>query len=315
MSFRASRTFVSPGVFANEVDVSFLGAEVEAIGAALIGTAPQGPAFVPIRVTTKEEFRTFFGNLDTDHFLTYAAEAYLTNAPVANIVRVLGPEGRTANGANVEPGYTAEKTYAIVETVTETVMALVDVTASAHLVVVDEAEDLFNLSISGTDGEHFTGSVSFLESSGDLFIENALNSDPTRFLTDGYFLRTNFNYAVEQLSNGSGTYSSSSLASMNDYTIGYQQATGPWVKSQNFAGSTFNLFRIHTLGDGQAENGRFKYSISNVKVSPNTDVTKFGTFDLEVREFADTDTNPVIVQSFVGLDLDPTSRNYIAKRR
>ena len=38
---------VSPGVFTNEIDESFLPAAVADIGAALIGTCQKGPAFVP----------------------------------------------------------------------------------------------------------------------------------------------------------------------------------------------------------------------------------------------------------------------------
>ncbi len=74
-----ARSFVSPGVFTNEIDASFLGPGVGAIGAALIGTAPMGPAHVPVTVTTFTEFTDFFGDLNEDHLLTYAAKAYLKN--------------------------------------------------------------------------------------------------------------------------------------------------------------------------------------------------------------------------------------------
>jgi len=75
-----AKTFFSPGVFTNEIDASFLGAGVGSIGAALIGTAPQGPAFVPVTVTNFSEFTSFFGDLDTRSYLGYAGRAYLKNA-------------------------------------------------------------------------------------------------------------------------------------------------------------------------------------------------------------------------------------------
>ena len=76
----ASRKFVSPGVFTNEIDASFLGTGVGAIGAALMGTAEKGPAFVPVTVNTYSEFEEFFGKLNTNHNLGYAARAYLRNS-------------------------------------------------------------------------------------------------------------------------------------------------------------------------------------------------------------------------------------------
>ena len=42
---------VSPGVFTNEKDLSFLPAGIAAIGAAIVGPTLKGPAFVPTVVT------------------------------------------------------------------------------------------------------------------------------------------------------------------------------------------------------------------------------------------------------------------------
>ena len=46
----ANETIVSPGVFTQENDQSFLPAGVAAIGAAIVGPTAQGPAFVPLVV-------------------------------------------------------------------------------------------------------------------------------------------------------------------------------------------------------------------------------------------------------------------------
>ena len=97
----ASKSFVSAGVFTKETDASFLGPGVGSIGGAFIGTAPKGPAFVPVTVNNFSEYTSFFGNLDTKHLMGYAARSYLKNAGTANFVRVLGPDGRTVNGTTV----------------------------------------------------------------------------------------------------------------------------------------------------------------------------------------------------------------------
>ena len=47
---------VSPGVFTNEKDLSFLRAGIAAIGAAIVGPTRKGPAFVPTIVENFDEF-------------------------------------------------------------------------------------------------------------------------------------------------------------------------------------------------------------------------------------------------------------------
>jgi hypothetical protein len=47
---------VSPGVFTNEVDQSFLAGGVAQIGAAIVGPTIKGPALVPTKITSYGEF-------------------------------------------------------------------------------------------------------------------------------------------------------------------------------------------------------------------------------------------------------------------
>ena len=54
---------VSPGVFTNEKDLSFLPAGIAAIGAAIIGPSLKGPAFVPTVINNFNDFIAKFGGL------------------------------------------------------------------------------------------------------------------------------------------------------------------------------------------------------------------------------------------------------------
>ena len=54
---------VSPGVFTNEIDQSFLPAAISQLGAALIGTCTKGPAFVPTVVNDYQDFQLKFLDL------------------------------------------------------------------------------------------------------------------------------------------------------------------------------------------------------------------------------------------------------------
>ena len=90
---------VSPGVFTNEVDQSFLPAGVAAIGAAVIGPTAKGPALVPTTVSSYSEFVNIFGGVfesgsgagkDRFKYLTnYSAQEYLKYADTLTVVRIL----------------------------------------------------------------------------------------------------------------------------------------------------------------------------------------------------------------------------------
>lgn len=309
----AVKSFVSPGVFTNEIDASFLGPGVGEIGAALLGTAPQGPAFVPVTVTSFSEYESFFGSLNEDHLLGYAARAYLKNSSTANIVRVLGPSGRTVNGSAVTPGWTADTIWAITgsDGTNMAVFALIEASASTDFKITDLTNDTFF--VSASDGILGVGvTASFLTGSPD-YIKKVLNTDPTQYSTYRYYLKEVYDYVTKKFTAGAAGYGSASYA-LTDNTFGYNSGSTTWIKSQLFGGGTeYNLFRIHTLGHGVAENGRFKVSVKNVRVSAAPSVSEFGRFDLEVRGFGDTDRIRNAVETFPNLTLDPTDPNYICR--
>ena len=88
---------ISPGVFTNEIDQTFLPTAVADIGAALIGPTLKGPAGVPTIVTSFSDFQAKFGdatkngvNGSSVQFLTsHAAEEYLKNSDTLTVVRIL----------------------------------------------------------------------------------------------------------------------------------------------------------------------------------------------------------------------------------
>ena len=92
----------------------------------------------------------------------------------------------------------------------------------------------------------------------------------------------------------------------------FRTAFSPFVVSQKFGGSNKNLFKLHALDDGATASDLFKITIENIAASSNENNPN-GSFDLVVRDFYDTDDNPVVLESFRGLNLDPTSDRYIAR--
>lgn len=171
------------------------------------------------------------------------------------------------------------------------------------------------------------------------YFANIFNTDPTQIEEAGHFLYSHYDvydqYAVPTGSNlasigswpasadsediafvvhGSQTYNSGSLTIPNfeSFEDRFRTALSPWVVSQKFGGNPVNLFKVHARDDGAYANQKIKISIRNL--TPSTDPTSlFSTFDLFVRDFSDTDENPVVLESFIGLSLNPNSERYISR--
>lgn len=93
----------------------------------------------------------------------------------------------------------------------------------------------------------------------------------------------------------------------------FSYGKSPWVISQKFGGVPVDLFRVHTLDAGAGAVTNFKVSIENIAQSTNA-AYLYGTFDLIVRSWNDTDRDMKSLEQFRGLSLDPSSDQYIAKK-
>ena len=118
------------------------------------------------------------------------------------------------------------------------------------------------------------------------------------------------------LTRGSGSLNhnngSSTRPNYESFQSRYTTAFSPYVISQDFGGSPYDVFRVEALSDGAVSTDRFKISIENIKKT-NSDTDKFGSFDIVVRAFSDTDELPVVLEAFRGVDLDPTSGRFVAR--
>ena len=91
---------VSPGVFTNEVDQSFLAGGVAQIGAAVIGPTVKGPALIPTQITSMGDFEKTFGTFTDDSYVPFVVNDYLRNGNVITVTRLLYEDGyNIQNGA------------------------------------------------------------------------------------------------------------------------------------------------------------------------------------------------------------------------
>jgi hypothetical protein len=82
--------------------------------------------------------------------------------------------------------------------------------------------------------------------------------------------------------------------------------------SQPYGKSEYDLFHFETIDDGAYANEKYKISIAAVKASTNKK-QPFGSFEVQVRAFDDSDTDSAILERFPNCSLDPTSDRYIAR--
>jgi len=94
---------VSPGVYTNEIDQSFLPAALGPIGAAIVGPTVKGPVLTPTVVSSYSEYVQIFGEViesgsNSFQYLTsHTAKEYLAQGGPATIVRVAKPnQGRAS---------------------------------------------------------------------------------------------------------------------------------------------------------------------------------------------------------------------------
>ena len=98
---------VSPGVFTEEKDLSFLPQGVAEIGAAIVGPTLRGPAFTPTVISSVSDFQKKFGPIGgkQPYYAGITAQRMLDNgAPSVTIVRVLGIGGYSVDAINVSLG-------------------------------------------------------------------------------------------------------------------------------------------------------------------------------------------------------------------
>ena len=94
----------------------------------------------------------------------------------------------------------------------------------------------------------------------------------------------------------------------------YSYASTPFIQS-GVANGSKNLFKIHTISHGREMNTKFKISIANLREPADIDgIPQYSTFSVILRRYEDTDKNPLILEQYNNVNLDPDSPNYISRK-
>ena len=324
-----SERIVSPGVFTREKDLSFLPAGIGEIGAALIGQTIKGPAFVPTKIETIQEFYQVFGGLTQDSYLPYTAQSYLEDAGTATIVRILGAEG-----------YTLEDPVALTISSSQGLKLAGLIHPTFNVSTAHETSTFDETSIAGTTASAFVITLSGSSGIAETAVSVSMNPTSTDYFTKTFGFSPKGEKKGYVYSNFS-TFQSASFATGEvvvigtgsygdiDYTKAYTEASTPYITSQKVGGSVTNLFKFHTMSHGTSTNYEFKIGIRDIKAAGTIAGSEYGSFTVVLRKVdqdkpvsrkgspfvgvTDSDIRPNIVEMWQGVNLDPDSPNYIVR--
>jgi len=173
---------VSPGVFTNEIDASFLPAAIGDIGAVIIGQTRKGPAMIPTVVNSMSEFEATFGTTFRSgsnyyQFLTsHAAENYLSNGGPLTVVRVGTQTPATAN-VKKSGSFVAGTEALTFETIADgVIMNNSGSTEGVNNVLVSGSNDNFRVEVSGINVSRGTFNVLVRSGNDTIKRKNVLES-------------------------------------------------------------------------------------------------------------------------------------------
>ena len=332
---------VSAGVFTNEVDQSFLPAAIGAIGAVVVGPTQKGPALVPTTVSSYAEFQKTFGSYTDESYVPFTAEEYLRNGDTLTVVRLLYEGGYSyKNGAlAVIASSGSVKAVTHVLHPTQTINYVDNATnVFEHSSISNFQSGSFNIVISGsfTQNTDVPGQKNFIN--GTLTYSASIDSNKNNYITKVFgqspksvdypvYVQYENPAAISLFASASGV--TVELAKISDYSFAqnYQPASTPKVTSQKIGSAVRDLFSFATLSHGTGVNSDVKIGIRDIKLASEvSDPNGYGQFTVEVRRInttniptspyssRDTDQTPDIVETFLNVNLDPDSANYIGRR-
>ena len=332
---------VSPGVFTNEIDQSFLPATAGPIGAAIVGPTVKGPILEPTVVSSYSEYVQIFGEIiesgsDKFQYLTsHTAQEYLRQGGPLTVVRV-GETGLTKASATIAAN---EGT-----TVTEAQVASGSLTIAGTFgqSIGDETQ----ITVAGSEFRFIAQDPDGLPADTDDIFFHSTGSNTATYLDN---LVTEINNASIGVTATDGTTelqltASSAGTAGNAISVDTGSAAGmsdvlTLQGGVDRVSANTDLFKLEVIGDGPSFNntssidsngrlapltssvsnnhfgsGSFGGRVDNFRFEISQRNLSKGTFTLILRQGNDETSKKKVIETFENLSLDPESPNYILKR-
>jgi hypothetical protein len=339
---------VSPGVFTNEVDQSFLPGAVAQIGAAIVGPTVKGPALIPSKISSYGDYVATFGSYSDDTYVPFVVRDYLRNGNSITVTRLLYEDGyKLTNGglAIIAKSGSGASAVQVVTHVLHPTQAVTTTGATALFedsVLTNLGSGSFAIQLSGsyaqaagTDADAIGFSGAFLAAEG-VAISSSIVSTSNNYINKVFGASPKSNdypvYVQYENKTASSLFANLGQVTMElfefpnyEFLTDYTSAATPWITSQKIGTAVKNLFKFHTISHGTSVNTEVKIGIRDIRTSPEvTDPAGYATFTVEVRRVntaniantpyssQDTDAQPDLVEVFTNVNLDPQSPRYIA---
>jgi hypothetical protein len=345
-----AETLISPGVLARENDSSFITQQPVTVGAAILGPTVKGPVEIPTVVTTYSDYLSKFGGAFLSGGAEYS---YLTQIAAYNyfqqggesllVARVASGSFAPASSSGIinslasSNGTLASLSFSGSDWLGDTTYAGGPSVTSSNAAVAFEIGN----------NTYFLAAATF-DSTNDTFDYKYFNINGTTTYTSGaYFaaLASGINTWGELATYVSASYNSTtnvftlsgspSLSPLNTQANGWELIYGGYIgwptsffsNSQGLLaggvnGTFSNAFTLKTISEGTIMNSAGATGSNGTLVSGSSDNVRWqilspdtssGTFNLLVRQGDDTTTEPIVLETWTNLSLDPTQPNFISR--
>jgi uncharacterized protein len=322
-----AETLISPGVLARENDSSFITQQPVTVGAAIIGPAVKGPVEIPTVVTTYSDYVNRFGTT----FLSGGQEySYLTSIAAYNyfqqggqsllVARVASGSFTSATSFNLNASGSLGIASGLGFTTASATLGITPFSASYALV----GSSSYN--INGINF-NFTGSAQ-ANTSTQINIDASSFTNATTFAAGAVLALNDSSSVAQYTASLSDISASNSTATLNLFakTSGVAGNSYYYVSGSTttfFTGGTNTVsFTLKTISEGtimnnsgsEGTNGILSSgSVDNVRWQVTNVDTGSGLFSLLIRQGDDTTTEPIVLETWPNLSLDPTQPNFISR--
>ena len=345
-----AETIISPGVFTEERDLSFLPQGIAGIGAAVVGPTEKGPAFTPTTVTSISEFNKIFGDNTEDkneYFVPITARQYFAGGATSlTVVRTLHLDGyhygageailiyASGSGGNTDAG---EAGYALLAVLapaegTHTATNASWITSTAY------SASAFDLNMSNGSFSQVDVGMSFDSSSG-VYLDKVLPTDSKATTRSGgtsalYYVYSHFRKSSDfrsKIATAAGTRAVYAITGSLNFTSGSTSfgntgqasawtgnkeastARTPYIQSQLVGSTRYDLFRCYTRSAGTRANRICYVEINNIIPPADVPASDYGTFTIQVNKYA-PDKDKVVLETISDCSMDPSATNFFARQ-
>jgi hypothetical protein len=313
-----AETLISPGVLARENDQSFISQGPITVGAAIIGPTVKGPYEIPTIVTSYSDYQAKFGTTFNSggqaytYFTSIAAYNYFNNGGETLLVARVASGTFTAASSSTMQSNTGSVTTASVTISSASLAPFITPTGSFIVNGITIA---------------VTGSPAPANNTTTIFVSSG--SNPAGTVTN---IVTAFNTSsslspystvlqhIQAAASGTTGLFFNASSSISGYAGNSYFITSGSTTTFFSGGTSLPALSLETLSEGTIMNNTgaetsgalVSGSVNNVRWQTLNRNESTGTFDLLVRRGDDTSLQPIVLETWTNLSLDPFAPNYVA---